>query len=94
MLRRKRGKATQMPHPESEPQIPRARSNQQSIDMLEKALAEALAGNILSVCVVAERTDGSMMQGFTECGNIYTMGGAIVSTGMRRMTPNQRHLAI
>lgn len=65
--------------------LPRARSNEQCIQILEAALKRALDGDLVACLFVGESVNGTIGTAFTECEDVFKIGGAAIAAANRRM---------
>ena len=60
-------------------------NNQDAIDLLESWLADAKAGNIITVGIVGKRTGGQWQTGMSRSDNALEDAAMLIELGMRRL---------
>lgn len=65
--------------------LPRIKEYDQAIELLTTVLKEVEQGNIMSVLLLAETTDGAMFGATTATQNQFAVGGFMIAWALRRM---------
>lgn len=64
----------------------RIKEYSQALDLLEDFKKEVEAGNVMSLVIVAECTNGDMRGGTTATQNVYAVAGYMLAWALRRMS--------